>query len=323
MIRRILVPLDGSRIAERSLPHALRLARAFSAEMRLVRVLEARHRSSVDSFSWDLGRAEAAARLEEAAARLPADARVETTVCDGDSATLVMELAARREIDLVVLTSHGAGGPSPFPLCGTAHKIVSQVPTSLLLVPVVPTDPSGAEPASDYRRVVVALDCSQRADSAVQFAARIARSAGAELVLAHVVRIPELPSSGPLSPVDVALRDQVVERNRRVAERHLLATYGRIAAPDLRVRTRVAVASAPAPALRDLCASEGADLLVLAAHGCGESTDRPSGGMVQELCLVARTPLLVFQDVPLSARRDVPDLGERAPERMMSTARGT
>jgi nucleotide-binding universal stress UspA family protein len=65
MFRQILVPLDGSLLAECVLPHTIAFARVFKAEVTLLRVLASPQAGTpVDAFDWQMDKAEAQAYLD-------------------------------------------------------------------------------------------------------------------------------------------------------------------------------------------------------------------------------------------------------------------
>nr|HMN29854.1 universal stress protein [Caldilineaceae bacterium] len=71
MFKHLLVPLDGSELAECVLPHTIAVARAFAARVTLLRVLPApSHDIPVDIFDWQLHKTAANAYLDHVAARL-------------------------------------------------------------------------------------------------------------------------------------------------------------------------------------------------------------------------------------------------------------
>src|ERR1700704_5265337 len=74
MFDSILVPLDGSLIAECVLPHAAAIARAFEAKITLLRVLDKNqaHESAqlFDLLNWQITKTEAKLYLEKVASRL-------------------------------------------------------------------------------------------------------------------------------------------------------------------------------------------------------------------------------------------------------------
>lgn len=67
-------------------------------------------------------------------------------------------------------------------------------------------------------------------------ALRLARALGAELLLTHVVPVPELTQTGPLEAEDLKLRELIVERNKRVAQAYIERLRGYATEQGLRVR---------------------------------------------------------------------------------------
>ena len=74
MFNRILVPLDGSTLAERALPHVEQFARIFGSSIVLLQVLDPTsyrvNPDSIDPLSWQIRKAEADTYMNEVAARL-------------------------------------------------------------------------------------------------------------------------------------------------------------------------------------------------------------------------------------------------------------
>ena len=151
-IRHVLVPLDGSPLAECTLPWAVAVAQAFAARITLLRVLErpavsastSHHHDAVD---WEMRRAEAQSQL----ARIDRDlkARRMTSaieLLEGRPAEQIINFARAHHVDLVVLSSHGEGGLSGWALSSTALMVVARTHSSVLVVPA-----HAAEGAADRR----------------------------------------------------------------------------------------------------------------------------------------------------------------------------
>ena len=114
IFRHILVPLDGSRLAESALTTAVWLARKMDAQVTLVHIIEKNAPSEVHSDRHLVTPEEAAAYLQELS-RLPAlsGLRVETHVHTaevGDVARSIAEHSAELAPDLIVMCTHGKGG---------------------------------------------------------------------------------------------------------------------------------------------------------------------------------------------------------------------
>ena len=144
-VKRIMVPLDGSLLAERALAPAAELARDASATLVLVRAVEAPIMLGSDPTEAQVTVVrEAEAYLEEQARRLRQEglARVETSVWYGPAVSSLVEAAHRRQVDLIVMSSHGRSGLGRLVLGSVAESILRATSTSILLVraPSAPVD---------------------------------------------------------------------------------------------------------------------------------------------------------------------------------------
>lgn len=128
---RLLVPLDFSGKSRQALRYAIPLAQKFSARIHLVHVLPPERRT-VD----ELTRAKQAAvkRLGDMSALLPPRLRAGNAVLTGRPADEILALAAKNDIDLIVLTTKGETGLKRTLLGGTAQRIVQQATCPVLSV---------------------------------------------------------------------------------------------------------------------------------------------------------------------------------------------
>src|SRR5687767_11838173 len=106
--RRILVPLDGSSLAERALPCACRLAEQHGAELVLVRCVETGVQIVAAAQHSAIGAAQM--YLEEVAGRLALRRPVLTAVYYGEAVEGILEEIRLRGPDLVVMATHGRTG---------------------------------------------------------------------------------------------------------------------------------------------------------------------------------------------------------------------
>jgi nucleotide-binding universal stress UspA family protein len=295
-IRHLLVPMDGSALAECVLPFAAAIARVFSARITLLRILTAPG-GHIDAVDWELVRAEAHRHLAQLERRLTESGlEVSTAVQEGRPAEQILHFCHESHVDLIVLSSHGEGGLTGWALSSTAQKVVARTHCSVLIVPAYAT---GATDAVEHRfgKVLLPLDCSPRAECVLPFAAALARAHDAELILAHVVAEPELPRRMPPSSEDVSLARRLTERNRQESEEYLGSVSDDLSQQRLRVRTQ-AVASTRRPhAIIDMAEREGVDLIIACAHGAtGNPTDR-YGSMAEHLLHGSSRPVVVLQDL--------------------------
>jgi nucleotide-binding universal stress UspA family protein len=302
MIHRILVGLDGSPLAERALPHAAVLAEALGAELVLMRVLEddAKSGAPIDPVAWRLRRSEAAAYLRRVAAQV-ADGvtTVKTELEEGNAAEQIVDFARARDVDLVVIGSHGEGGTTQFGLCSTAQKVIAEVRRSVLLVQCgCGREDASPEPAR-YRRMIVPVDGSRRAEWAVCLAATLAYKLAAEILLVCVVPVPATPVQPPLDAETQDLVDRLVERGRRWAEDYVEGLRNRLVTSDLEVRTLVLVSPRVDQCLYQILEQHDASLVVASAHGASGEADWPYGSIASKLLTQRAVPVLMLQDQPM------------------------
>lgn len=301
MAIRILVPLDGSSLAASALAHAISLAPPHDTQITLLRVVErTAAQQSVDPLDWHLQRSEAQIYLEQIGERLneylgtPPD----IVLLEGRAAERIIDYAQSEGCDYLVFTSHGSGGLTGWNMSSVASKIAVRAAASMLLV-----RPSGSSVAQyegslqpvHYRRIVVPLDGSQRAEHVLPVAGALAERHGADLVLLHVVVKPEMIQRMPLTGEEVALVDQVVKRNERQATEYFEQLASRF---SVRAETHVLVEGDVAGALHRFVTEEGSDLVVLSAHGYTGRQQWPFGSVVTNFFTHGTTSLLVLQDMP-------------------------
>lgn len=144
-LRRILVPLDGSMESEQALPIATTMARKFDSEVTLLRVLDTPMPSLLESKAEALWVREAIQHRQrelelylEAHQAMLAQEGVQAhhLVHDDSPAEDILWVAEHEQIDLIVMSSHGAGGASRWSSGSVADKVLQHSPCPVLLVRV-------------------------------------------------------------------------------------------------------------------------------------------------------------------------------------------
>ncbi|MGE3268770.1 MAG: universal stress protein [Chloroflexota bacterium] len=182
----ILVPLDGSELAQRAVPFARSIASKDGRALRLLRAI-----NTLSSPTYREGQAlldEAIADLDTYAATVAGDSvQVETRVVDAPADVAILEAAAEQDVDLIVMSTHGRGGLGRWIYGSVADAILRDAPVPVLIVP-----PHGLTQwsADAPMKILVPLDGSELATAAVAPAAALADRLNATLVLGSVVTFP-------------------------------------------------------------------------------------------------------------------------------------
>ena len=155
----ILVPLDGSTLAESALTHAAALAKG-GAQVILMRAAEAHTLPTSDAAEAQVKVVrEAEEYLGGVKARLAKEGvtRVETSVWYGPPADAIVEATRFRKADLIVMSSHGRSGLGRLVLGSVAESVLRSTKTAILLTreESAPVQPLGgkARPAREVTRV--------------------------------------------------------------------------------------------------------------------------------------------------------------------------
>ena len=140
--QRILIPLDGSELAEQALEHAYSLAATFGAELLLVGVLDLTA-GMYDVYAETLQPLDLKDQLETLLAGT-LDRTVERVQAQGHIARRFLEVgvpheeiaavAERERADLVVMTTHGRRGLSHLLLGSVTEKVLRTAPCPVLVV---------------------------------------------------------------------------------------------------------------------------------------------------------------------------------------------
>jgi len=295
MFQNLLVPLDGSVLAECVLPHAVAMAKAFDAQITLLNVIEqpteAFGRPKSDPLDWYLKKTEATTYLEGIKTRLEKSSlAVKTLLLEGRAIEQIIENAHANNVDLLILSSCGSRDVNGWSVSG----IVQRTRTSTLIIRAhhanTPQDGN-----LRYRHLLVPLDGSRRAASALPFATALVQAHQAELTLVHVVNKPEMARYMPLTQEDAELMSHVVERNRAEGTRYLEEMLVHLP-PN--VQTRLLISENVATTLQSFSEQEQIDLLILSAHGYSGEAKWPYGSVTNRFITDSRVPLLIIQDLP-------------------------
>jgi nucleotide-binding universal stress UspA family protein len=298
MFEHILVPLDGSSLAECVLPHVVAVARAFGSRVTLLQVLERTRTPGltrfVDPLGWYINEAESRAYLNKWITRLQqAGLRVESTLLEGQAAERIIEFARDTDVGLIILSSHGRSGLSGWNVSSIVLKIILRAYIPVMIVRAY-QPATGDLTGLRYKELLVPLDCSQRAECALPLATTLAHFHESELLVVHVVSRPQMPRRTPAAQEDIELANRLVERNTQEATRYLEQLQPRL---NTDVQTRLIVSDHATAALHDLVEQANVDLVVLSAHGYSGGTKWPYGSLVTNFIGYGTTPLLIVQDL--------------------------
>jgi nucleotide-binding universal stress UspA family protein len=300
MLRKFVVPLDGSELAERALPYAVRLARAGQGRIILIRVALAPPSMTIDGAGWERDQREAvdaaehylAALVEKLADQVPVD----TAVPYGRAAVQILDQVRHLEADGIVIATHGRTGLAHLMHGSVAETVLAESDVPVFLVHARPGQP--AEPAFDplASRLMVPLDGSTFAEAAVELAFDFLGPAG-ELLLVSIVQAPDQSLQDERGRV-LAYLDQEVEDRTREARTYLEGVARRLRQkdPDLHVSVDVRLGD-PDTGIIAAATDRVVDLIIMATHGRSGLRRITMGNVAGNVLRKGNTPLLLVRPV--------------------------
>jgi nucleotide-binding universal stress UspA family protein len=302
MINHILVPLDGSTLAECVLPHVAAIVPVTHARVTLLHVLQQPQHGGgapVDPVEWHLQKQNSEKYLEGIVNRLSESGilGVESIILEGNPAGSVIDFARSNNVDLIALSTHGHSGLSGWNVSGVVQKILLRSYKSTLLVRAYM--PSPAETTKiRYKRLFVGMDCSARSEYVLPFAINLAQFYKSQLILGTVIEKPRIINRMPVSQEIMDLSNQFVEINQQAASNYFNQLLAQFSTKDLNIKTHVSIGDNAIAVLHDMAEESNADLVLLVAHG--ESGERrwPYGSVTTSFIAYGNTSLLIMQDLP-------------------------
>lgn len=283
-IDRILFTTDFSEAAARAFTQAVALADWHDAELHILNVIEDRSAmeaalpASLDTLETWMGPMPSDMKRPNLEALSLKQQQVEAR----GPVERILAYAEDRDIDLIVMGTHGRRGLSRALLGSVTEAVVRRAPCPVF---VVRSDDEMRPQQHAIRRVLVPIDFSDASQEAILHAKEIAQTYGAEIDLLHVVEEVIYPSAYGLGEASFPTQNIV----RKVEE-----TLGTLARDEIgyeHVMISAVVGYAPLSII-DYAEENEVDLIVIATHG-RSGFDRMLLGSVAER-VIRRAPVPVF-----------------------------
>jgi nucleotide-binding universal stress UspA family protein len=297
MFRKIMVPLDGSELAENALEPAISLAEKINGEILLLS-------AAVDdlALAWSrpgLGMEivdELATHSRERLGVYLASVRkakrdspvvVEFKVEEGDAAGVIVDTAAAEEVDLIIMSTHGRSGISRWLMGSVAERVLRNAPCPVLAV----------HDEAFFEHILITLDGSDLSECALEPGLAVARLLGGQVTLLRVGPPEEAAPSlvSDLETAEAGLGEQVRDESYHRMESYLRRVAGSCSESlgrkvDIAPRT-----GAVAPAILDYIDFKGIDLVVMATHGRTGLRRWVYGSVTEKVLRKARCATLIVR----------------------------
>jgi nucleotide-binding universal stress UspA family protein len=302
MFERIMVPLDGSELAEVALPYAEELCGRLGSDVRLVYVSEPQDKSAEHMHKFYM---EEVANTTRANAEKYVgtsgknDVHVMSKILSGNPAEEIVDYADRADIGLIVISTHGRSGVKRWALGSVADKVVRATGRPVILVRANGARPDVREKGT-LREILVPLDGSQDAETVLPYVENLASRLKGKVTLLRVLAQGFMSSDAVGKYMYFAFPEaqmksisaEAREYLGQVAER--LQKKGIKTAIEVRLSNDVKSAN-DAMAIIDFAREANADLVAMSTHGRSGVSRWVLGSVAERVLGEGSTPLLLVR----------------------------
>jgi nucleotide-binding universal stress UspA family protein len=295
MYSKLLIPLDGSRTAEKVFPFARVLASTLNLPIEFLEVVDVSaaktHAASDKARFLDVliaeGERESREHLRAVAAEFPG-IKIICTVERGDPAEVIIERAAADKGTLIVMATHARSGVNRWIMGSVAEKVLRGSESTMFLVRAGEDLATSAIP---IRTVVVPLDGSELAESVLPTVVEIAKCLDLEVVL---YRAYELAASAYYGSEEYLPNyDAMVRQLKTEVEKYLAKKVETLHSAGLRRVSSVAAVGAGADEIVRYSREHPDALIAMCTHGRSGVRRWVLGSVTERVVRHSGDPVLV------------------------------
>jgi nucleotide-binding universal stress UspA family protein len=290
MYSKILIPLDGSKLAEAVLPYARALAKDLKLPVDLLYVNDADQPAACAPFI-------AGEYLKSIVDTFGGTVAVRSIVEAGKTAAMIVEIAAAEPAMLIAMTTHGYSGPKRWLLGSVAEKVLRAAANHVLLV-----RPANGEPHAEAKltTVLVPLDGSKLAETVLPTVSELALRLALQVLLVRVTRrIYSAPPEGflPVFGANVPNLKKLWEEANAEANQYLIEKANQLRQQGLTQVAPLVLESGvdgAAAAIIDLVKKTPENLVTMCTHGESGIGNWPVGSVTERVVRHTTGPVLVI-----------------------------
>jgi nucleotide-binding universal stress UspA family protein len=289
MYKRILVPLDGSKLSESVLPYARFVANRLQLPIDLLHVNDAENGMGSHAKGTDY--------LTQVAAGL-SNSVVDCFIEDGKAAEVIVDRASRDPGILITMATHGRSGAQRWLLGSVAQKVLQATSSPLLLIRSKKETRSSDE--ARIRSVIVPLDGSHLAESIFPHVLYLAKHLNLEVVLIRSYIVPTtgyFVGTGVLPPAIGELASKI----KKETTEYLQARMEQLQAEGIDRVTCLALEGKGAEEIIDLAQKTSDNIVAMSTHGRSGMGRWVLGSVTDRVVCYCGDPVLVIRPLDRSS----------------------
>ena len=294
MLDKILVPLDGSSLGELTLSYAAEVASPFNSQVQLVYVCEKHDSEYCRTVQAYLDKV--AGEMRNIFIKTASQATVEPELLQGKPATEIIQYAQQKEMDLVLIASHGRTGIKAWVMGSTANKVVHLIhqPTLLVRASVANAE---KRPVNLFHKILVPLDGSENGEAVLPYIIEMALKLKSEIMLLSVVELSErVHTIGGLDYIHFP--EYFIDSMKKDSENYLAGLSKKLMDKGIVVQNEVREGNA-AEEIVTFGNENNISLIAMSSHGKSDSREWVMGSVANKILHVSKLPVLLVRSAPV------------------------
>jgi len=289
MYEKILVPLDGSKLAEASLPYAEALARKTGSQITLISVLLFGSGSDEDQYQH-LHRF----YIQEMTKAMKQKAiKVKSVIVTGDPAEQIAEYADKKNIDLIIMGTRGRSALKRWVLGSVADKVVSASSCPAALISSKDSE-DGVWGKKILHKALVILDGTEKSEVVIPYVEELASRLDMEIALLQLVEQAYEYYDGAEDFSHVPVSKEKMNSIKAKTRRYLRKLADRLEGKGITVKTMVMTGDS-AETIIKVAGKIDADVLVMATRGHPGISRWIFGSVRDEIVNIGNTLVLLVR----------------------------
>jgi nucleotide-binding universal stress UspA family protein len=296
MYEKILVPLDGSDLAEIALPYAEELAGAFGCEITLIHVSESADEKYENMHQLYIEKIVEATR--QGAERCRKNKRtkkikVSSVHLTGHTAEQIVDYADKENIDLIVMSTHGRSGIRRWLLGNVAAKVVRATKRPVALIRAKDILPDACADRK-LNKMLVPLDGSKASEVVIPHVSELASKLKAEVVLFQVVApsyfVYAIPGEAVLQPHSPEDLQNMIEHSKFYLDK----VGAELKDKGIETTSEVGIGG-PAEEIIRVADEMQVDMVIMSTHGHSSISLWAFGSNADKVLHAGNTPVLLVR----------------------------
>lgn len=282
MYDKILVPLDGSELAEGSLPYANYIAKKWNSEVILMMVCLPGNYAELPLKAY----------IQKKEKELQAKGiKINSRILRGEAATAILDFSQKNDIDIIIMSAHGGSGISRWSLGSCASKVLQKTNIATLLVRS--KKPKSKSGTADIRRILVALDGSPFSEAIIPYTKGLIDGGKQEIFLLRVIEPFRLPFKAGYIGYE-KYEKEIMEKAEVEATDYLKTKQRTLEQQG--IKTSVALLKGyPANTILTYAEENNIDLIAITTHGYTGITKWAYGSVAANIIESSTLPILLFR----------------------------